>query len=234
MHALFARPDCFDASPQHLTSSFFLDRSLNCISLVYKGVDPQVHNGQPKTIFFSKTPSQTLAKSHSGPDMAAEHFLLAMLIGNSLAAPFETRDTDPVASAIAAANVPQYVAPTTINRDITDWLAIGDSFSAGISADVPADELQSGCRRFKQSYPNQMNNDPRLPGHSTSRTFVFGSCSGATMQQVVDNQIELGTPDLSATYPKIGVPQIGTLSLGGNDLGFGEASIVLGQRLNKY
>ncbi|MCJ1376928.1 hypothetical protein MMC17_000018 [Xylographa soralifera] len=41
------------------------------------------------------------------------------------------------------------------------------------------------------------------------------------MQDVVDKQIELGTPDLSAQYPKIGKPQIGTLSLSGNDLGFG-------------
>ena len=47
------------------------------------------------------------------------------------------------------------------------------------------------------------------------------------MQDVVDNQIELGTPDSSANYPKIGKPQIGTLSLSGNDLVFGNASIVL-------
>ena len=56
----------------------------------------------------------------------------------------------------------------------------------------------------------------------------------AKMQDVVDKQIELGTPDLSAEYPKIGKPQIGTLSLSGNDLGFGDASIVLDHRLNKY
>ena len=166
--------------------------------------------------------------------MAAKHFLLAMLIGSSLDIPLETRDTDPVASAIAAAGVPKYIAPTTINRDITDWLAIGDSFSAGISADVPADELEYWCSRFKQSYPNEMNNDPRFPGHSTSRTFVFGACSGAKMQDVVDKQLELGTPDLSAEYPKIGKPQIGTLGLSGNDLGFRDASIVLDHRLNKY
>jgi hypothetical protein len=142
--------------------------------------------------------------------MAAKHLILAMLIGSSLATPFETRDTNPVASAIAAAGIPKYVAPTTMNRDITDWLAIGDSFSAGPSADIPADELEYWCSRFKQSYPNQMNNDPRFPGHSTSRTFVFGACTGAKMQDVIDKQIELGTPDLSATYPKIGTPQIGT------------------------
>lgn len=45
------------------------------------------------------------------------------------------------------------------------------------------------------------------------------------MQDVIDHQIELGDPDLSATYPKIGKPQIGTVSIGGNDLKFGEVSI---------
>ena len=170
--------------------------------------------------------------------MAITHFLLVTLIGSSLAIPFDTRDTtsatDPVASAIAAANVPKYVAPTNINRDITDWLAIGDSFAAGISADIPDDQLEYWCSRFKQSYPNQMNNDARFPGHTTSRTFVFGACSGAKMQDVVDKQISLGTPDLTAEYPNIGNPQIGTLSIGGNDLGFGDASIMLDRRLDKY
>ncbi|KAI4112393.1 MAG: hypothetical protein LQ338_008319, partial [Usnochroma carphineum] len=67
-----------------------------------------------------------------------------------------------------------------------------------------------------------MNENPRFPGHSTSRTFVFGACSGGKMQDLVDYQIELGDPDLNANYPKIGKPQIGTVSISGNDLKFGE------------
>lgn len=112
-----------------------------------------------------------------------------------------------------------------MNRDITDWLAIGDSFAAGISADVPDDQLNWWCRRFKKSYPNQVNENPRFPGHSTSRTFVFGACSGGKIQDVANKQLELGDPDLKANYPKIGKPQIGTLSISGNDLEFGKASI---------
>ena len=157
--------------------------------------------------------------------MAAKQFLLSLLVSSSFAFPLQSRDDDDpqAAQIIAAANIPKYVAPA-LNRDITDWLAIGDSFSAGISADVPADEINWSCSRFKQSYPNKMNEDPRFPGHSTSRTFVFGSCTGGKMQDVIDHQIELGKPDLTATYPKIGNPQIGTLSISGNDLGFGDVS----------
>lgn len=164
--------------------------------------------------------------------MAAKQFILALLVGSSLAVPLQSRDDDPqAAQIIAAANIPKYVAPA-LNRDITDWLAIGDSFSAGISADVPNDLIEWSCSRFKQSYPNQMNENPRFPGHSTSRTFVFGACSGGKMKDVKDNQLELGTPDLSATYPKIGTPQIGTVSISGNDLGFGDASILLDYLMN--
>jgi len=158
--------------------------------------------------------------------MAAKRLLLALLVQSAAAFPLEDRDADPhMASIIALANVPKFTAPIVANRDITDWLALGDSFSAGISADVPADQLNWWCSRFKRSYPNQMNENPRFPGHSTSRTFVFGACTGGKMQDVIDKQIELGDPDLTATYPKIGKPQIGTVSIGGNDLGFGAVSV---------
>ena len=158
--------------------------------------------------------------------MAAKRLLLALVVNVVTASPLKPRGGDPqVASIVASANVPNYIPPTTANRDITDWLAIGDSFSAGISADVPDDEINWSCSRFKQSYPNQMNENPRFPGHSTSRTFVFGACSGGKMQDLLDHQIELGDPDLSANYPNIGKPQIGTVSIAGNDLKFGDVSI---------
>lgn len=143
----------------------------------------------------------------------------------SLAAPFLTlrQDVDPatIQSIIdAAGDWPEYVAPD-LTRDITEWLAIGDSFAAGISADVPNDQLNYQCSRFKQSYPNQMNESPRFPGFATSRKFVFGACTGAKIDDVKKTQVEVGEPDLSADHPKIGKPQIGTLSISGNDLGFG-------------
>jgi len=115
---------------------------------------------------------------------------------------------------------------TTNHQEITEWLAIGDSFSAGISADKQSDMLNSACSRFKMSYPNQMQNNPRFPGHSTSRDFTFGACSGGKMADVVSNQIGLGKPDGNANYPKIGNPQVVTLSISGNDLGFGDVRTI--------
>lgn len=155
--------------------------------------------------------------------MILKHVVPALLVSGGLGSgsPLASRDSDPkVAQIFAAENVPKYVAPA-LNRDITDWLAIGDSFSAGISADVPSDQLEYWCSRFKRSYPNQINESPRFPGHSTSRTFAFGACTGAKMQDLEDKQLELGDP-VETTYPKIGKPQIGTVSISGNDLKFGE------------
>ena len=49
---LFRRGSIVSTPPRHLTTNFFLDRGLDCISPVYKGVDPQVHDGQPKIGFL--------------------------------------------------------------------------------------------------------------------------------------------------------------------------------------
>ncbi|KAL2204871.1 SGNH hydrolase [Sarocladium strictum] len=148
--------------------------------------------------------------------------VFALWASGTIAVPMVERDDDdPLSQAIVAlSDIPEYVEPK-LNRDITDFLAIGDSFSAGISADVPADEMNWYCSRFKQSYPNQMHNSDRFPGHSTSRTFTFGSCIGAKMKDVVEHQIELGKPG-DGGYTPIGKPQVGTLSISGNDLKFGE------------
>lgn len=140
------------------------------------------------------------------------------------------RDIDPnLLNPTDLSNIPKYIAPP-LNKDITEWLAIGDSFSAGIGADIPNDSLNTACSRFKMSYPNQMNEDPRFPGHSDSRTFVFASCAGAGLQDVVGKQIALLLPNLKANYPKMERPQIGTVSLSWDDFSFAEASSALRPR----
>ncbi|KAI0903680.1 SGNH hydrolase-type esterase domain-containing protein [Ustulina deusta] len=137
--------------------------------------------------------------------MFQPHFPLAFLVGLSLgsANPSDqniARDVDPA--------IPKYV-PLALNRDITEWFAIGDAFSAGISADVPSDLLNGACSRFKMSYPNQMNQDERFPGNTSSRTFVFASCSDPNTD--ADKQIDLLLPNQKANFPKMENPQIGTL-----------------------
>ena len=158
--------------------------------------------------------------------MSAKKLLLALLVRSIIASPVKPRDGDlQIASIIASANVPKYTPPTTATREITEWLAIGDSFAAGISADVPNDQLQWSCSRFKKSYPNQMNQNSRLPGDPNSRKFTFGACSGDKIQDLLDNQLKQGESNSNEVYPAIGKPQIGTVSISGNDMKFGDVSI---------
>ena len=73
--------------------------------------------------------------------MTLSPFLLALFVSNIAAFPLDARDDDSmIAKILGDANIAKYVEPQ-MNRDITDWLAIGDSFSAGITADVPDDRL---------------------------------------------------------------------------------------------
>lgn len=158
--------------------------------------------------------------------MSPKAWAIALLVASSSAIPHVlTRQNQvPPEIQVLIDSTPQYDA-TTNHYQIYEWLAIGDSFSAGISADHPRDNMNSKCSRFRMSYPNQMNMNPRFPGDPRRRQFTFGSCSGDKMDAVVDKQIELGRPDNKANNPKIGNPQIITLSISGNDLGFGDVSL---------
>lgn len=112
--------------------------------------------------------------------------------------------------------IPKYVPPAP-DREITNWFAIGDSFSAGISADVPGDLINEACNRFTGSYPNQMNQDPRLPGSATRRIFAFASCSDPKTD--IRKQIDVLLPNTDANFPRLEKPQIGTVSLYWDDIG---------------
>ncbi|KAB8211919.1 fibronectin type III domain protein [Aspergillus parasiticus] len=101
--------------------------------------------------------------------------------------------------------------------------AIGDSYSAGIGAGgrlgSVAEALVSNsdwaCSRYDHSYPYLIHNDERL-GDPDARTFQFKSCSGAVIDDVINDQI----PSIS------GNQQVILLSAGGNDA---ELSNILNQ-----
>ncbi|KAI0425568.1 SGNH hydrolase-type esterase domain-containing protein [Xylaria sp. FL1042] len=147
--------------------------------------------------------------------MVQIRLFLAFLVGLSHASDgplnqYVARAADSaISKALDPLLVPKYT-PQGPNMEITEWFAIGDSFSAGIGADVPGDMLNTACSRFKMSYPNQMNQDQRLPGNSTSRTFVFASCAHADIVDIRGQIITL-LPSPTANFPKMETPQIGTI-----------------------
>ncbi|KAF4990980.1 hypothetical protein FDECE_14187 [Fusarium decemcellulare] len=90
--------------------------------------------------------------------------------------------------------------------------AIGDSYSAGIGAgdglheEGASTSQDENCRRYDHSYPYLINQDERL-GNPSNRKFQFKSCSGAVIQNVIEDQI----PSIDSDQ------QIILLSAGGND-----------------
>ncbi|KAH0399425.1 SGNH hydrolase, partial [Aureobasidium melanogenum] len=88
---------------------------------------------------------------------------------------------------------------------ITQWAAIGDSYSAGIGCGYV---LDYGCARYNFSFPSLINVDERMG--DASRDFQFLACSGAESSDVLQNQV----PQITD-----GVQMI-TVTAGGNDAHF--------------
>ncbi|MCJ1252740.1 hypothetical protein MMC24_000546 [Lignoscripta atroalba] len=103
---------------------------------------------------------------------------------------------------------------------IIQWTAIGDSYATGVGV---GDSLEwARCVRYSDAYPLLMNVDKRMPGKSEDRRIWNCACSGATGQDILDNQF-LDVPTASPIYgarPEFGAPQIATLTAGGDDVSF--------------
>lgn len=97
--------------------------------------------------------------------------------------------------------------PIQVNHIVDGYVAFGDSFSAGIGT---GQTEGSGCRRGEYSYPKQL-----LAATTPGAEFQNLACSGATRQNILeggpDSQIDAWNPTKS---------DVGTISIGGNDVGF--------------
>jgi len=93
-----------------------------------------------------------------------------------------------------------------------DWVALGDSYTAGPGAGDPYDEHLDPeyCYRSKGAYPVQLIED--FPFHTAPR-YQFLACTGANTGDVLHNQLR----NVDTNPP----PDFVVLTLGGNDIGFG-------------
>lgn len=117
----------------------------------------------------------------------------------------------------------QQVLGTTgyTNRQARGFVALGDSYSAGIGTGLDDDELPSegDCRHGVHAYPELIHRDlNNATGQNT--TFQWLSCTGAVTADILsgdgakarEGQVDL----LNASLPL----DFATLSVGGNDMGF--------------
>ncbi|MEV7778482.1 SGNH/GDSL hydrolase family protein [Kitasatospora sp. NPDC088351] len=107
-------------------------------------------------------------------------------------------------SALAAAlTLTTFFAASSAGAATVNYVALGDSYSAGVGAGGYTSESGS-CKRSTNAYPYLWKN-----AHSPS-SFSFVACSGAKTGDVLNNQLSALTSGTTLV----------SISIGGNDAGF--------------
>jgi hypothetical protein len=127
----------------------------------------------------------------------------------------------------AAAPAPIGVASdhsTTVQfPSLPNFFAFGDSFSAGIGANCGwvKDEFNAtgACLKCDGGYPYQIIEVANTSDTASMGVYHLG-CTGASMNDVVNTGWNNRTAQLELMRPKAGQAGWGTLSIGGNDVGF--------------
>lgn len=106
------------------------------------------------------------------------------------------------------------IFPHNPRRRPTGFIALGDSYSAGIGTGVNGTE--ESCRRGLHAYPVLLRKDLEVKEGINSTSFEFLSCTGAGIDDVLLNSDETQIGQFNTTT----TADFATLSIGGNDLGF--------------
>ena len=111
-------------------------------------------------------------------------------------------------------------AVTWVRSSSTTWLALGDSYSAGVGIPGPVDDpANQACRTHRDlSYAGQAKQQAVNAGHTIA--FQFAACMNAETVDI-DNRAQPGTQQLpQLEYVKAIKPDVVTLTIGGNDIRF--------------
>ena len=111
---------------------------------------------------------------------------------------------------------------TWVKGAATKWLALGDSYSAGVGgAPAPSDDrpANAACRtHVAASYAGQAEAKAEAAGHQI--VFQFAACMDATTADIL-RQSQGGTDQQAQVdYVNAIKPDIVTMTIGGNDIGF--------------
>jgi hypothetical protein len=108
---------------------------------------------------------------------------------------------------------------TWVRNASTVWLALGDSYSAGVGVPGPIDsQTNRACRTHReQSYAGQAKQQATNAGRTIA--FQFAACMNAKTVDILKPQS--GTGQLAQLeYVKANRPDVVTITIGGNDIRF--------------
>lgn len=119
----------------------------------------------------------------------------------------------------AAAPAPGAVPPAAAPGTGSYYVALGDSYAAGVRIPETVPGSPPGCSRSASNYAHLMAKQLAVP------TFADATCGGATTADLGAPQTTLmgGTAPAPAQFDVLGPEtRLVTLGIGGNDIGFGE------------
>jgi hypothetical protein len=115
---------------------------------------------------------------------------------------------------------PQVRSAVTWTRSrSTTWLALGDSYSAGVGiAGPPDDPNNPNCMQHSDSsYSGQARTTEASAGHTIA--FKFAACAGAVTADILSSSQRGTTQFPQIQYVTANTPDLVTLTVGGNDMG---------------
>lgn len=149
--------------------------------------------------------------------------LLALLAVRGLA---DDIDYGAAAQSISATLAdPSFVPYTKQNQKIEEFIALGDSYTAGTGCNGIHEVIAADAVRGQRSYPMQMSQDKDNwafinDGDETLPRFSFHAYTGDTSQNLVVEQLKQGDYKDDKNLPRaqpFGAPQVAVLTIGGND-----------------
>jgi hypothetical protein len=130
-----------------------------------------------------------------------------------------------VQSISAELSSPSFVPYSRPSQKVEEFIAAGDSYTAGPGCNGNGELFAGDAARGKRSYPMQMSTDADnwefINGDNTLPRFSFPAYTGDTTVELVKEQLTRGDfKENNANLPRaqpFGKPQLAVVSIGGND-----------------
>lgn len=134
--------------------------------------------------------------------------------------------------ASAASSISAYISSPTFvpysrpNQKVEEWIALGDSYTAGTGCNGLNEIVGGGdAARGKRSYPMQMSTDTDSwsfinNGDDALPRFSFSAYTGDTTVELVTEQLNQGpwkSNNVNLPRHPFGSPQLAVVTIGGND-----------------